>query len=200
MLIGTWQDFQERNRQRLMAALVATAEKGELDGVTILDLARSARISAGAIYRYFRNKEDLIAQAELMSMEEIQMTALSAILRCHGTREKHRALWKLAFEGPPSMILAYLKARAGSPQLREFLVDVVREVFPEASGELITQLASFLRGLLLEVGGAGERRPWTFADIEHCSWAAVSALLNVRGPGSGLEGAQTAQRANPSKI
>lgn len=50
---------QERQQQILQAAARVFAEKG-FESATIREVARVARVSEGSIYRYFKNKQDLL--------------------------------------------------------------------------------------------------------------------------------------------
>lgn len=50
---------QERQQQILQAAAQVFAEKG-FDSATIREVARTAGVSEGSIYRYFKNKQDLL--------------------------------------------------------------------------------------------------------------------------------------------
>lgn len=50
---------EERQQQILQAAAQVFAEKG-FESATIREVARVARVSEGSIYRYFKNKQDLL--------------------------------------------------------------------------------------------------------------------------------------------
>jgi AcrR family transcriptional regulator len=50
---------QERQQQILQAAARVFAKKG-FESATIREVARAARVSEGSIYRYFKNKQDLL--------------------------------------------------------------------------------------------------------------------------------------------
>jgi len=67
--------LEARRRQILDAALICFGERG-FHATSMRDICREAELSAGAVYRYFESKEDLIA-----GIAELEIEPLLAMLR-----------------------------------------------------------------------------------------------------------------------
>ena len=63
---------QDKLNRIIKAATVAFAEKG-FHGTTIPDVATSANVGAGTIYRYFTNKEDLVNAVFINSKTKLML-------------------------------------------------------------------------------------------------------------------------------
>jgi len=66
-----------RKEQIVMAAMVCFAENG-VHPTTIQDICRQARLSAGAVYRYFKSKEEIVAAVAETGQEMIEETLQEA--------------------------------------------------------------------------------------------------------------------------
>jgi len=66
-----------RKEQIVMAAMVCFAENG-VHPTTIQDICRQARLSAGAVYRYFKSKEEIVAAVAETGREMIEDTLREA--------------------------------------------------------------------------------------------------------------------------
>lgn len=64
---------QDKLNRIIKAATVAFAEKG-FHGTTIPDVATSANVGAGTIYRYFTNKEDLVNAVFINSKTKLMLS------------------------------------------------------------------------------------------------------------------------------
>ena len=66
---------KSRRAQILEAAIVQFRERG-FHGVGVDDIAAAVGITGGALYRHFRNKDELLAQAILVGVERLEAAAL----------------------------------------------------------------------------------------------------------------------------
>jgi len=174
-------------RERIVrASLRVFAEKG-FDRATMQDVVRASGLSVGAIYTYFRSKDELIlAGCDLITDQEIGelRERLAAI---DGFRERIAAAVGFFFDqldferedvGGPRLLVEAWAAADAEPAIREMLVRRRREVvgvtvallqeglargeFPRwiDIGAVAAGFAALLDGVILEAieEGAGYRR------------------------------------------
>ena len=75
--------MQDRYDAILDAAKGIFADKG-FDGTSIADIARAARISDGLVYRYFRNKRELLYEVLRKFYERILLDLETQVFRHDG--------------------------------------------------------------------------------------------------------------------
>ena len=63
---------QAARRQRVVAAALELGSKGGYDAVQMRDVARTAGVALGTIYRYFPSKDALLAAAMVEWMEDLE--------------------------------------------------------------------------------------------------------------------------------
>jgi AcrR family transcriptional regulator len=85
---------QARRRKIQRAARRIFAERG-FAGATIEEIARKASLSVGAIYLYFRSKEDLYVSLLEESLEGLVVEMEAALERSRDPRMQLRAVWEL---------------------------------------------------------------------------------------------------------
>jgi AcrR family transcriptional regulator len=68
----------DKRRRILAAAQEVFAEQG-FDAARMDEVARRARVGKGTLYNYYESKEDLLIQAVIASMEEVQERIASAV-------------------------------------------------------------------------------------------------------------------------
>jgi AcrR family transcriptional regulator len=163
---------EQEARDRIVAAsLRVFAEKG-FDRATMQDVVRESGLSVGAIYTYFRSKDELIlAGCDLITDQEMGelRTRLASIA---GYRDKVSAAVGFFFDqldferetsGGPRLLIEAWAAADAEPAIREMLVRRRREIVS-------------LTGALLQAGlGAGEVPGWI--DIGTVA-GAIAALLD----------------------
>jgi AcrR family transcriptional regulator len=205
-------------RQRIVrAALQVFAERG-FHGATMQDIVRRSGLSVGAIYTYFKSKDDLIlAGCDLITDQE--MAALYERLQQAGSfRDKISTAVGFFFDqldferqmvGGPRLLIEAWAAADSQPAIREMLLRRRREIQALtvallhegiAQGELpawidllalAPALGAMLDGILLESieEGAGYRR----ADSER----RVLALLETLFATGSAPSVDRLQRAQP---
>jgi AcrR family transcriptional regulator len=88
--------LEARKQQIVDAAFVCFARKG-FHPTTMQDICAAAELSAGAIYRYFGSKEEIIASACDESQNATDVGLLGAALEVTDTREMLRGLTRAFF-------------------------------------------------------------------------------------------------------
>ena len=61
--MGHSQADKARSHQRILEAAASQLKQNGLDGVSIADLMKSAKLTHGGFYGHFKSREDLVAQA-----------------------------------------------------------------------------------------------------------------------------------------
>jgi AcrR family transcriptional regulator len=196
---------QEVRDRIVRASLLVFAEKG-FQRATIQDVVRESGLSVGAIYTWFRGKEELIlAGCDLITDQE--MGELAARLEgVEDYRERLAAAIGFYFDqldfdrsvaGGPRLLLEAWAAADAEPAIREMLQRRRREVVGAAVavlhegvargemppwieiGPLANGFGALLDGIGLEAmeEGAGYRR----ADAERRVFAMIELLFAARG-------------------
>lgn len=192
-----------RTREIGEAALRVIEARG-LDGTTMQAVAEEAGLSKGALYLYFRNREELVrhlaqeAMAELIASVDAALAlpvparaALEAALRAHVVLfERRRAFFRvyvaLAHPGPDAPASAR-RARACHPLYAAYLERLSRFLAAaDATGELLCPrpdrmalfLAEGLNGLLLR----RLTEPEPPAGEEDLSWLLAAVFEGIAPP------------------
>ena len=103
--------ISEDKRQRVLySAKHAFADKG-FTGANVNDIARDAGISVGALYKYFRSKEDIFLAIIDASRERIESTLDGILARQTGFFERVEAILRAASDSSsadPDMVRIYI--------------------------------------------------------------------------------------------
>ena len=117
---------------RIVEAAAALLAAGPAEGVTIAAVARSAGVSTGTVYNYFRNKDHLIAAAsgtpgalsgwvepvpgrpEEAQLRELAVTALERFRLLGAGEESGRGAIGAEVEGLAERLAGYLEARGAA--------------------------------------------------------------------------------------
>ncbi len=128
-------DHSERRKFLTHAAMDAIAEQG-LDNVRLIDIARTAGVTTGALIHYFDDKDQLIAAAldEVIALANVQakkagnslLERLSAFLPLEAHSQRAARVW-----------LAFFSQAVGN----KTLADIHRQHYEEFQTQLISHLA-----------------------------------------------------------
>src|SRR5216683_4085017 len=184
MLAISPQRMQDRYDAILDAAKGAFADKG-FEGTSIADIARIARISDGLVYRYFRNKRELLY--------EVLRKFYERILHDLETQVFKHAAFSARLE---ALIRRHLEVFVSDTDLCRLFISEVRTA-SDYEGSSIQELnrlyTSVLIGIVKDAVKTGEVRPEVnpkllrdviFGAIEHlaCVTSMVRASSGLRRP------------------
>jgi AcrR family transcriptional regulator len=128
--------------RRIIETAVELAEKGGFEAVRLRDVAASAGVALGTLYRHFRSKEDLLAAA---LAEEV--ASLESYMAAHPAKgetpiERITAFFRTATTGMcrrPMLAQAILRASAScQPELAEKVA--------RFHGQMMSMISAALRG------------------------------------------------------
>ncbi len=123
--------ISEDKRQRVLySAKRAFAEKG-FTGANVNDIAKDAGISVGALYKYFRSKEDIFLTIIRASRELIERTIDSIIGSRPGFLDRVEAILRAAAD-----------SSAADPDIVKIYIACTTQELSSLSGELATQIES----------------------------------------------------------
>jgi AcrR family transcriptional regulator len=141
-------------RTRIMHSMVGLLEKKEFSRITTAEIARDAEVTEGLIYKYFRNKKDLLYEVLMELFQQVVDNIESEIAVAHGSRQKLQAF-----------IRASITGYAGSRVFSKIILLEVRNspsFFTSNAYGLVRQYSGMLAQILQEGMDAGELAP----DIE----------------------------------
>src|ERR1700676_2119258 len=174
------QRMRDRYDAILDAAKGAFADKG-FEGTSIADIARTARISDGLVYRYFRNKRELLYEVLKKFYERILLDLETQAFRHDAFTARLEAL-----------IRRHLQVFVADTDLCRLFISEVRTASDyEGSSiqELNRQYTSVLIRIVRDAVKAGEVRPDVnpkllrdvlFGAIEHLAWRHVNGKGQLR--------------------
>jgi len=153
---------QRERRDRILHSALRLLQRQDYDQILVKDVAASADVAVGTVYRYFSSKEHLFAQALVMWSESHSARATDVPLDGDTPAERlkhayHRALG--AFERRPGMYRAQLALLASrDPEVeavfkvfqtrtRQGFVDALDGVGPDD----IDAVSSVMNAVLVEV-------------------------------------------------
>lgn len=123
----------------LGAALVLFAQKG-FHGTSVPDIARSAGVGAGTIYRYFDSKEGLVNSLYQLWKQRLAAQVYGGLPREGSWRQRFRTLWR--------ELVAFAK---DNPEAMAFLDQHYHgDYLDEQSKQVELASAALLFGLVLE--------------------------------------------------
>jgi AcrR family transcriptional regulator len=113
----------EDRARRIVETAVDLAEKGGFEAVRLRDVAASAGVALGTLYRHFRSKEDLLVAALAAQVEQLERRMDTHPARGANTLDRVTAFFTTATQGlcrRPMLARAILRAAAsGQPELAE---------------------------------------------------------------------------------
>ncbi|HOX30797.1 MAG TPA: TetR/AcrR family transcriptional regulator [Spirochaetales bacterium] len=142
---------EDKRARVLYAAKRAFAERG-FAGANVNDIARAAGISVGALYKYFRTKQDIFLAIIERSHEYLEETIGGIIGRERGFRARVRALLEAAVES----------SRSDPDMVRIYIDCTTEELGPLALGlsrSIESVAATRYRAMVAEAKLAGEVAP-----------------------------------------
>lgn len=114
--------MDERAR-RIVNTAVDLAEKGGFEAVRLRDVAATAGVALGTLYRHFRSKEDLLVAALAAQVEQLERRMEAHPASGMDTLERVTGFFSTATQGlcrRPMLARAILRAAAsGQPELTE---------------------------------------------------------------------------------
>src|SRR5690349_957203 len=92
MQTGNWDARAEWMEGEIVDAFLKCAERRPLAEVRMNDVARELKLSAPALYKYFRSRADLEQRAAETAMTLLEDITRKSMYGQHSVRERHRAL------------------------------------------------------------------------------------------------------------
>ena len=174
------QRMQDRYDAILDAAKRAFAEKG-FEGTSIADIARTAQISDGLVYRYFRNKRELLYEVLRKFYERILLDLETQVFKHDTFPARLEAL-----------IRRHLEVFVSDTDLCRLFISEVRTA-SDYEGSSIQELNRLYTSVLIRIVKdavkTGEVRPEVnpkllrdviFGAIEHLAWRHVNGRGQLR--------------------
>jgi len=176
------QRMQDRYDAILDAAKGAFADKG-FEGTSIADIARTAQISDGLVYRYFRNKRELLYEVLRKFYERILLDLETQVFKHDAFSARLEAL-----------IRRHLEVFVSDTDLCRLFISEVRTA-SDYEGSSIQELNRLYTSVLIRIVKdavkTGEVRPDVnpkllrdviFGAIEHLAWRHVNGRGQLRVP------------------
>lgn len=141
-------------RTRIMNSMVRLLDKREFNRITTAEIARDAEVTEGLIYKYFRDKKDLLYQVLKELFQQVIDRIAGEIAAAHGSHEKLRTFIRAS-------VASYAESRVFS---KIILLEVRNSpsFFASDAYGLVRQYSKMLAQILQEGMDAGELAP----DIE----------------------------------
>lgn len=136
------QKEKERRRQQiLVAAKRVFSEKG-FSKATVEDIAKSAELSSGTLYLYFRNKEELYVSLSLRVLQYLLMRLehIDDSLDPHGKLDALKDVLYDVYEFDPSVAINMFHLQSSdilknlSPEMLSEILDLSRKALDKISG------------------------------------------------------------------
>ncbi len=197
---------QLRRLRRIVDSAVRLAETGGFDGVRLRDVAEASDVALGTLYKYFRNKEDILLFALSEQVARLEAAMAQAPVAGDSALERCEHFFRRSTQGltqRPQLARAVLRSMAsGDPDvavkiagfhlrmtrliisaLRGERVDAAAPVTAEIGTERERQVAFMLMNVWFSslIGWAGGLHP-TQVVVEHVRTAA--SLMNVSATSS----------------
>ncbi|HVY02783.1 MAG TPA: TetR/AcrR family transcriptional regulator [Caulobacterales bacterium] len=162
-------------RERLCDAAEKQFAAHGLEGVTIRALAGELGVSPMTPYRYFRNKEDILAAVQTRAFTRFS-EALEAPAKTSASAAEHAT----------GVARAYVEFALGNPEAYRLMFDIAQEPqeqgppedYPElaaASARARATMTAYVRALVAEGLMAGDPEL-----IGHVHWAAIHGLVMLK--------------------
>ncbi|MDO6686562.1 MULTISPECIES: TetR/AcrR family transcriptional regulator [unclassified Agarivorans] len=78
---------------RILMAAEHLIERGGIDALSMQRVAKEAKVAAGTIYLYFKDKDELMAQLHERNLRLFTDAFLAGVDANEGLKEQHRRLW-----------------------------------------------------------------------------------------------------------
>lgn len=135
-------------RTRIMESLVRLLDTKEFNRITTAEIARSAEVTEGLIYKYFRNKKDLLYQVLMELFQQVVKRIESEISDSDSAHEKLR-----------TFIRTSIASYAGSRVFAKIILLEVRNspgFFASDAYTLVRHYSKMVAGILQEGVDGGE--------------------------------------------
>lgn len=154
---------QLRRLRRIVDSAVSLAEKGGFEGVRLRDVAEASDVALGTLYKYFRNKEDILLFALTEQVDRLEtavgrspVEGSSPLARCENFFRRST----LGLTQRPQFARAVLRAMAsGDPEIAVkiagFHLRMTRLIVAALRGERVLPDAHVIAEI--EIGTAHER-------------------------------------------
>jgi AcrR family transcriptional regulator len=113
----------DERARRIVNTAVDLAERGGFEAVRLRDVAATAGVALGTLYRHFRSKEDLLVAALAAQVEQLERRMEAHPATGDDTLDRVTAFFSTATQGlcrRPMLARAILRAAAsGQPELAE---------------------------------------------------------------------------------
>jgi TetR/AcrR family transcriptional regulator, cholesterol catabolism regulator len=129
----------EERARRIVETAVELAEKGGFEAVRLRDVAASAGVALGTLYRHFRSKEDLLAAA---LSEEV--TQLEAYMSAHPARG----------ESPIDRVTSFFRTATAGICRRPMLAQAILRASASCQPELAEKVARFHGRMMIMIARA----------------------------------------------
>lgn len=161
-------------RTRIMNSMIRLLDKREFNRITTAEIARDAEVTEGLIYKYFRDKKDLLYQVLMELFQQVIDRIAGEIAGAHGSHEKLRTFIRAS-------VASYAESRVFS---KIILLEVRNSpsFFDSDAYGLVRQYSKMLAQILQEGMDAEELAPdieigplrqIIFGAIEHACLASI---------------------------
>lgn len=161
-------------RTRIMNSMVRLLDKREFNRITTAEIARDAEVTEGLIYKYFRDKKDLLYQVLTELFQHVIDRIAGEIAKARGSHEKLRTFIRAS-------VASYAESRVFS---KIILLEVrnSQSFFASDAYGLVRQYSKMLARILQEGMDAGEFDPGIeigtlrqiiFGAIEHACLSSI---------------------------
>lgn len=155
---------QLRRLRRIVDASVLLAERGGFEGVRLRDVAETAGVALGTLYKYFRSKEDILLFALAEQVARMEAALAGAPADGASPLERCEELFRRTTQGMtvrPQLARAVLRSLAsGDPdvalQIAAFRLRITRLIVASLRGETLDPAASLEAEI--EIGTERERQ------------------------------------------
>jgi len=180
-------DRMARRRSIQRIARRAFGERG-FGGATIEDIARKAGLSVGAIYLYFKGKEELSVSLLQDSLERLAAEMEGVLVEPDEPRSRLRAAWQLLVEWSPTFrdlfrILPPVDATSAGSSLRQRVSDEVAAGLAQAAARSLALVAMVIG----EGVAAGAYRAECRETGPYLLWATFAGLIGLQGATESLD-------------
>ena len=168
------QERQARRRRIQEAARTVFAERG-YQGASIELIARAAQLSVGAIYLYFRSKEDLYVSLieDTLTVFDVEMTQVREGVE---VARRLRETW--------SILVRWAQADAEGPRILRLLAQPA--IRPQLSDEVVTAVSAGVARVQDHIGAcvadgihAGVYRQVNAREIADLAWSVLLGSLDA---------------------
>jgi AcrR family transcriptional regulator len=167
---------RERRRQQILVAAKRIFSSNGFSGATMEDIAREAELSAGTLYLYFRNKDELFSSLFIRILQylNLRLEHVIATTADQGVQERLEAL-KAAmldvYRFDPVMLVNLFHLQS-SDTMRNLSEDLLEEIRNLSEKSLRTLAKIFEPGV--QGGNIRDLPPGVLADI---AWALFSGVV-----------------------